>query len=417
MDQKKNKMEYIYSYLFSFIIITFIILILLYNKNGDKEKNQQENNDNKSNTLIDIVAIDNMLESWAYDDAVKKIELKWTWSIDREEKMRLVYAYLSYWNYFYKEQENSKKAMDILNTLDNAWDVLYYKWFAQEIIKNYTWALDYYNNWLDEKDIKNEYKSLILNQIGHLYDLKWEFDKVFAYYDEAYKLDEKNAMAIANLWRYYIRTKDYSKAYELFNKALNITDNLPLKSELTYGLSSLELEMNGLKPDIEKSIDYARQSIDYYPNYPMWYVALANGLFMKNDLSNNIEIEQNLNKSIELNPNWHDAYYLYALHEIDKSDYDKALDYINKTMQVVNIDMILMDSEREKIKNSLMFDAMLIWTLRNLKGDNSGLMNLINMTWKLSNWKTKTQIKRINYWVFEPIKDNKEFKDLIKNYK
>jgi hypothetical protein len=41
--------------------------------------------------------------------------------------MKLVYSYLNYGNYFYKEEENSKKAMDILNTMDDDSDVLYNK--------------------------------------------------------------------------------------------------------------------------------------------------------------------------------------------------------------------------------------------------------------------------------------------------
>ena len=413
MDKSKNNRIYIYAYILSFVILLGIFSLLVYKKNS-KTLNKPEI---VTNSWNEVAIIKDKLDSWDYIEVIEKIEQKWTWSIERDEKMKLVYSYLSYWNYFYKEKENSKKALDILNTLDNDAEVLYYKWYANEIIKNYNEALNYYNEWLSEKELKNEYKSLILNQIWHLYDLKWEFDKVFKYYDEAYKLDEKNAMALANLWRYYIRTKEFSKAYELLNKALEISINLPLKSEICFWLSSLELELNWLTPNIEKSIDYARQSIDYYPSYPMWYVALANWLFMKNDRSLDIEIEESLDKSIGLNPDWHDAYYLYALHEIDKSNYEKASEYIRKTMFATNKDMILMDWEREKIKTSLMYDSMLIGSLKNIDKNPNILMKLINITWKLSNYKILTQLKRPNYWIFVTLKDNKDFKDLIKSYK
>lgn len=412
MDKSKNNKVYLYAYAISFLVILIFFSLLIYKKNVNNDKDN-----NLTNSWKEAIAVNNMLESWNYEEAIKTIESKGTWSIERDEKMKLVYSYLSYWNYFYKEAENSKKAMDILNTLKDDSEVIYYKGFSQEIIKNYTWALDYYNIGLEQKDITNKEKSILVNQIGHLYDLKWEFDKVFAYYDEAYNLDNDNAMALANLWRYYMRTKENEKAYELLNKALSLTTNLPLKSELCYWLSILELELNWLTPDIDKSIDYARQSIDYYSSYAMWYVALAKWLFMKNDRTLDKEIEANLDTSIELNPDWHNAYYLYVLHEIDKANYEKALEYINKTMYAAKKDMILMDSERSRVVTSLMFDAMIIGTLKKWTDNQDPMMKLINATWKLSNKKTLTQVKRINHWIFSFLKDNKEFIELINNYK
>jgi len=76
-----------------------------------------------------------------------------------------------------------------------------------------------------------------------------------------------------------------------------------------------------------------------------------------------------------------------------------------------------MDSEREKKMNAIFFDAIMIWTLRKNPKDPNLLLKLINKTWKLLNPKIIFQIKRDNYWIFEPLKDNKEFLDLINNYK
>jgi hypothetical protein len=41
--------------------------------------------------------------------------------------MDLVYSYLNYGNYFNKEEENSKKALDILNAMEENFNTLYYK--------------------------------------------------------------------------------------------------------------------------------------------------------------------------------------------------------------------------------------------------------------------------------------------------
>ena len=397
--------------IFIITLIIFIILFLIFNY---KTKDNNLNNiiKNKTKSII----IDNSINSWNFNNIITEIEKKWTWSLEREEKMKLVYSYLAYWNYFYKEEENSKKAMDILNTMNDDYDVLYNKWYSQEIIKNYTGALDYYNKWLEITNLSNENKSLLKNQIWHLYDLKWEFDKIFAYYDEAYKLDKENENVLWNLGRYYTRNWDIQKAYEFMNKALDKSTNLPSKAEISFSLSSLELELNWLTPDIDKSIDYARQSIDYYSNYPMWYVALARWLYMKNDSNYNQEIEENLDKSIELNPNWSYAYELYSLHKIDQNDYTGALDYIKMSANAVQKDMILMDSEREKTINSMWFDSIMIWTLRNWYDNQDLLLKLIDRTWKLENKKIVFQLKRNNYWIFQPLIGNETFKKLIENY-
>lgn len=355
MDKTKNNKVYIYAYAFSFIIILIFFSFLINQKNKvDDTKIEKE-----------IVDVNNFINSWDYEEAISVLEQKWTWSIDREEKMTLVYSYLNYWNYYYKEEDFSKKAMDILNTLDDDYEVLYYKGYANEIIKNYTGSLEYYNKWLEIKEISNESKSLILNQIWHVYDLKWDLDKSFKYYEEAYNLDNKNANALSNLWRYYFRTDKNEEAYKYLNLALNLTTNLPLKSELCFSLSSIELELNWLTPDIDKSIDYAKKSIDYYPSYAMWYVALARWLYMKNDLMYAKEIEENLDKSIKLNPNWYYSYELYAMHEFDKRNYNKAYELFEKAAEAIDKDMILMDSVRENDKNVMYYKMYIFSEIQN----------------------------------------------------
>lgn len=409
MDKSKNKKIYLYTYIFSFLILLTLFSLIVYKKNVNQKPETSTWNQNQ--------VVDNMLNAWNYTDAINELEKAGTWNLERDEKMKLVYSYLSYGNYFYKEEENSKKSMDILNTLEDDSEVLYYKWYAQEIIKNYTGALDYYNKWLKQRNLTKEDKAMLTNQIWHTYDLKWEFDKVFAYYDEAYKLDQDNENVLWNLWRYYARKWNYEESYKFMNKALEKSTNLPSKSEISFSLSSIELELNGLKPDIDKSIDYARQSIDYYPSYSMWYTALARGLYMKNDENLAKEIESNLDKAISLNPNWSYAYELYALYRMDQKDYTWAADYVKLAINVIPRDMILMESERESKMTSMWFDAIMIWTLRKWEDNQESLLRLIEKTWSFENQKILFQVKRNNYWIFEPLKDNKVFKKMIENYK
>ncbi len=415
-ELEQNKKVYIYSYIISFIVILGLFSLFIYKSNENKNSNKDNSITSTGNIKNDNIDINEALNSWDFKSAIEEIEKKWTGSLEREEKMKLVYSYLNYGNYFYKEEENSKKAMDILNTMDDDSDVLYNKWYSQEIIKNYTWALDYYNKWLEIKDITDKNKSILKNQIWHLYDLKWEFDKVFAYYNEAYKLDNNNASALANLGRYYLIIWDYEKAYDFMNSALKLTTNLPLKSELSFGLSSVELELNWLTPDIDKSIDYARQSIEYYPSYAMWYVALARWLYMKNDLQYNQEMEENIAKSIELNPDWYYAYELYALLELDKWNIEKVKEYLKKSTKTVKNDMILMESSKEQVKNNLIFSAFMIGFMKKNSTDSEKIISFFEKNNWLTNWVLLEQVKRKDNWIFKTIKDNKEFKNMLSKY-
>ncbi|NDK08390.1 hypothetical protein EOM39_04045 [Candidatus Gracilibacteria bacterium] len=409
MDKSKNKKVYLYAYIFSFLIVLIFFSLIVYKKtqnntlgDGTSEKNQ---------------AINKMINSGNYEEIINELEKVGTGNLERDEKMKLVYSYLNYGNYFYKEEENSKKAMDILNTLEDDFEVFYFKGYAQEIIKNYTEALGYYNKGLEINSLSNKDKAVLKNQIGHVYDLKGEFDKVFSYYIEAYKLDQDNENVLGNLGRYYARKGEFEESYKFMNKALEKSTNLPSKSEISFSLSSLELELNGLTPDIDKSIDYARQSIDYYPNYSMGYTALARGLYMKNDVSLAKEIESNLDKSISLNPDGSYAYELYALHKMDQKDYTGALDYIKLTIDAIPRDMILMESERESKMTSMWFDSIMLGTLKQGEKNQELLLRLIEKTGSFENQKILFQVKRNNYGVFEPLKDNRVFKKLIDNYK
>lgn len=417
-ELEQNKKVYIYSYIISFIVILGLFSLFIYKSNENKKPvtNNVVNTNNSTSNEEKTIDVDIALNSWDYEWAITEIEKKWTGSLEREEKMKLVYSYLNYGNYFYKEEENSKKAMDILNTMDDDYNVLYNKWYSQEIIKNYTGALDYYNKWLEITTLSNEQKSTLKNQIGHLYDLKWEFDKVFAYYDEAYKLDENNASALSNLWRYYARIWKYDNASELLNKSLKLTTNLPSKSEISFSLSSIELELNWLTPDIDKSIDYARQSIEYYPSYAMWYVALARWLYMKNDSQYDQEIEDNLNKSIELNPDWYYAYELYTLYEYDKWNMEKMKEFLQKSLKVIDKDMLLMDSEREKTTGKLFFVALMLWYIKYDPENQERIIDFFEKNNWQTNWIILFQVKRNNYWIFKSLKDDEKFKEILSKY-
>lgn len=386
MDKTKNNKVYIYAYAFSFIIILIFFSFLINKKNKiDDTKIEKE-----------IVNVNNYINSWDYENAISALEQKWTWSLERAEKIKLLESYLNYWNYFHKEEDFSKKALVVLDTMSDEYITFFYRWFAKEIIKDYTGALDQYNKWLWLTDLQDDKKSILLDQIWHVYDLKWDFDKVFSYYDEAYKLDNNNENVLWNLWRYYARTWEYVKAKEFLNKTLSLTTNLPLKSEIYFWLSSIELELNWLKPDIDKSIEYAKEAIEAYPNYAMWYVALARWLYMKNDLMYAKEIEENLDKAIKLNPESYYSYELYALHEYDKGNTEQSLKMFENADWAIDKDMILMDNTREIERVSLNYKYFILKQIQDNKKDKEKIYIILDNTISSSIGKNilKQQLKR-----------------------
>lgn len=405
MEKSKSNKVYIYAYALSFILVLSLFTIFIYNKNNTTKIAQEK----------ETIQANKLINSWKFKDTIDNLNKDWTWELTRQKKLKLLSAYLNYWNYFYKEEESSKNAIEILNTMEDDYSKFYYYWYAKEIIKDYTGALDNYNKWLQIKDLTDERKSLFLNQVWHVYDLKGEFDKVFSYYDEAYKLDPNNASALANLWRYYSRVWEYQKWYEFLNKSLGLTVNLPQKSEICFWLSSLELELNWLKPDIEKSIDYARKSIEYYPEYAMWYVALARWLYMKNDKRYYKEIEESLNKSIELNPNGYYAYELYAFHEYDKKDYDKSLEMFKKADWAIDNDMILMDNVRESEKMTVNFKYYILFEIKKNKANKVKIFDFIDKMTVTNLWKSiiKQQLKRNWYGILWVYQNDAKFTELL----
>ncbi len=404
MNKTKNNKVYIYAYAISFIIILLFFSLLVYKKKQSEEITKRN----------ETVKVNKLINSWDYDSAIKSIEDKWSGSLDRDKKLKLLSSYLNYGNYNYKEQEYSKKSIEILDTMENDYSKFYYYWYAKEIIKDYTGALDNYNKWLQINWLTDSQKSLFQNQIWHVYDLKWEFDKVLAYYEEAYKLDNNNDNALSNLWRYYVRIKEFEKAKDYFDKALKLTTNMPLKSEICFSLSSIELELNWLTPDIDKSVEYAKQSIEFYPSYPMGYLALARGLYMKNDAKYDEEIKENLNKTIELNPNWYFAYELFAMYEYDKWNMNEFLSKLQKAESLIQIDMILMDNVRETEKVVLNYKYYVLNELQKNKGSKEKSLSFLDMVMSSSLWKSvlKLQVQRTRNWILWFLSWEKKFKDL-----
>ncbi|EKD29581.1 MAG: hypothetical protein ACD_78C00350G0003 [uncultured bacterium (gcode 4)] len=316
-------------------------------------------------------------------------------------KIILAQTYLQYWNYYYKEKEYADKAIKIIteNQEDDDYGAygMYFVGYAYEITKRYDDALTWYEKGLKVSSNTDKLKAIFKNQIGHVYDLMGDMNKAYEYYSQAYVLDDKNYHVAGNIGRHLARIGSFEESVPYFEYAIH-THDLALRSEIYYTLSSIELELGWLRPDIDKSLLYARASIKSFPDYPMGYVALARWLYMKNDRKYDKEIEENLTKSIELNPNGFAAYKYSALYMFDKWDMNAVSVLMSKSNEVLDKDIILMHniSENEKRINTRDMQTMII--LDKINKEWKGNKELIDkiLTNDYFKWFIDLQKKRVN---------------------
>lgn len=399
------------------------VLLSLWTKNDLKNLQESLNNwDFKKNEEVISFFLWKIEEKKDLNEKEKKLK--------SELNLLKAWNILNEWNYLYREKESQKKAEKIINDIILAdpdyvdpFYSNYLLWYSKEINRDFSWALIYYNKALDSRpDIEKNSKlrSIILNQIWHLYDLSWDVEKAYTYYIDAYKKDNKNYSSSVNIARYLTRKWLYKDAKKYFEYRLN-TDSKPRKSEIYFSLSSIELELNWLTPDIQKSIEYAKKSIEEFPKYPMWYTALARGYYMLNDSKYDKDIENNLNIAIKLNPNNSYAYEILALFTIDKLDLKWFFIIMNSTLDKIKVDPIVVWIDKNINSNNIINSINLYIIIKSIidwKTDKNNIYDDLLELYKDNkyNFLIKNELKRKNYWIFKNINKN-EIDKLINNIK
>ncbi len=386
--------------------------------------NQEDIKENFSNLVWedDLINLQKTLDAsdfvWTQKVIEKIISSLKKNTLSHEEKQKVkslnnVYlsAMLNEGNYLYKQEEKSKQATEYLeNEILKDPDFIdpfynnYYLWYAQEIVKNYEGALKYYDEALKYAwDVaKNQrLKSVIYNQIWHVYDLSWDLEKAYKNYYEAYKLDNLNLYSASNIWRYFSIKWNFIRAKEFYEHA-SFTNNKAEKAEAYFNLSSIELRLWNGKPDINTSIEYAKKSIAAYKEYPMWYIALARGYYMLNDSKYNKDIEENLNRAIQLNPSAYLSYRYYWMYYLDNGNFEKFNEYIDKSSQVVENDPILMEHNKDYIllQNDMLkiFFQVDLWEYKELYEGDEYFKAII-----------EDQMQRKDFWLYKKFKTDMNF--------
>jgi len=413
------------------IIISIIVFILIWTiilvNNNSKTITPISINDqisdytkNLSNSSEDKKQAFNYSETWDYLKSIEKWEkINEVISDDDLEKnanwLILVYSYLNYWNYYYKETEYSKKALDFLDTLtlskNNSY-VLYYRWYAHEIIKDYEKAMGYYELALKWSELDNRLLAIIYNQIWHIYSLKWEINIAYENFLKAYEYDNTNVWISMNIWRSLVRFKKLENALIHFNYALENTNNNFIKSEILYNMSSIMLYSKE-ENKINKSLKLANQSIDINPDYPFWYLAVWKVLYFAWKV-NFEKAKEALNKSIELNKNNYAAYETLGLIDFDSKNYKAAIMKFTKWLSVMDNDISLMKNEinsnTARLKYFLVISYSQLW-------ENNKAINLLDeviLLWdKLTLILLSNEIKKENNWFLSTLKWEEKFETIL----
>lgn len=280
---------------------------------------------------------------------------------------------LNQWNYEYNETESRDRGNEIIQkiigidpTYTNHPEILWFRWYSEEINRNYTGALALYQEAIQRSEGftgTDIFQWRILNQISHVYSLIGNQEYAFAYTYKSYKKDPQNLMTSFNLGRYLALSGTVADSIPYFEYALN-TPSLPMQSEIYFTLSSLMLDPRIGTIDIEKSIDYAKKSIEANPSYPMGYFWLAQAYYRMNDKKNTDIINENLEKSIKLNPNGFNAYELRGLVKFDNGDLSGAIADIKTAISVLPKDAILMADQRTYNSDRLYMLAFLLNYIR-----------------------------------------------------
>lgn len=326
-----------------------------------------------------------------------------------DSKIILAQTYLQYWNYYYKEKEYADKAIKTITESSQDDDYgaqgMYFVGYAYEITKRYDDALVWYEKGLKVSSNTDRLNAIFKNQIGHVYDLKWDMKNAQNYYLSSEKLWFELPANLMNRWRYEYRNNNPEGAEKYFNKLLLLNINSFTKAEVYFDLSSIFLTR---KDWLDKAMGYANLWIKSNGSYPNNYISLWIWYINKwwDDFG---KAKEYLNKAIELYPNSSSAYKWLGVYFYIKDDYKNAIDNFEKQFETSLKDITLMQNEREKSRKSALYDLSKTHALdQNIEKSLYYLNQLLD--WKdkdyYSNFLGEFSIKN---WPFEKIKSDTQF--------
>jgi tetratricopeptide (TPR) repeat protein len=277
-------------------------------------------------------------------------------------QIKLADSYVSKGSIDHEESTYAPMAIEIINSViskepnnSEAYRVLGY---ANEILQKFDEAIKNYNKSI-ELDNKN---ALAYNARGHAYDLMGDFEKAEADYLKAYDLDPNEPIILINIARINLIKGELDKAKEFSLKVIDSDAIYYVKATAYSTLAQIYI----FEENPDKALESINVAIELLPKFVFSYTTRANIIINKyySDETKTISEEESrtvksdLDKVISINQNNVFAYSAYARFFEIKKEYDKAIEYHQKAISVVEQDLaiplsirpVVVETHTEEIK-------------------------------------------------------------------
>ncbi len=205
-------------------------------------------------------------------------------------------------------------------------------------LKDYDNAIIYAKQCLNINNNKDE----IYSMLSEYYQYKGMLPESIDYLAKATQINNRNYLYFYNLGTLYIKYRKENESE--FLSALLHTINYQEKKIVFIEIigfiySRIECEYN--------AIEAYKSSITINPKYKKSYINAANILKLQNKTKNCIDL---LNLMIEINPDSTEVFGMLASLYMETCEYEKALEYYEKAIEVSGEDSILLNGKAAALK-------------------------------------------------------------------
>jgi len=206
--------------------------------------------------------------------------------------------------------------LKVISIDSNFYDAYSKLGYAYEKIGNYKKALKFYFKAIKFKDYKN--KSEVYNNIGEIYcNILKKYKKALKYHKKAIKIDPECSRCYFNAGITFFNQRNYKEAIKYFSIAIDksIIDKDP-KSYLFYFYRALSFEYLG---NYKKSLKDFQKTIEIDPNFSEAYYEIGKLFCGFGQFSISIDF---FTRAIKIDPNYIYAYVarINAYNEIGESE-------------------------------------------------------------------------------------------------
>lgn len=325
-------------------------------------------------------------------------------------------AILNEWNYFYKEEEKAKQAIEYIEKIDDYernYLALSIYWYAWEIRKDYDMALKYYNESLELWKNDTIFLAGVTRQIWHVYALKWDFSKSEEFYKKAYEINPNDEMVLLSIASLYGRLKEYQKSKDYFEKLLTITTSPFRKAEVYYNLSSLTFYLDWMtyEEKTKLSFDYAKKSVESNENFALWYFAVWRAL---TELWEFDEAEKNIKKGLDMYKTSSDWYKFYWILEMKKNNYKNGIKFLDMSNALIENDIWLMWYEKtSRVWENEFYKSIAYSQLKDVENTTNSILATIQTGNMQFISRILVDFNTQDFWMYSELKSDTKFQDFV----